>query len=289
MYSVVGVFASLTCALTWAFASVILANLLQKTTTTPVAIGLVKAIIATPMLLAAGLALGDGFPRMGDHLGALVVSAVLGMVIADSAYMATLKRLGVARAVFVIPLVPFVTALFAMVGLHETLAWPLVIGGLITLAGVVLAVRTDGVSSAKVGVAGVVVAAAYVLSQAASNVVLKGVLADTQALHIATVRIAMGGCLFLPLTMREGGWRPLLTRPHFAALLMAVVVGTFAGMWLGTVGTQRLPVAVATTLAATTPVWALVISRLRGEALSSRSAVGAVLALVGVALMASTV
>jgi len=165
----------------------------------------------------------------------------------------------------------------------------LIIGGIVTLAGVVLAVRTEGTGAAKIGGVGIVVAAAYVLSQAASNVVLKGVLRDTEALHIATVRIAMGGCMFLPLTMREGGWRPLLRRPHFVALLMAILVGTCAGMWLGTIGTQRLPVAVATTLAATTPVWALVISRLRGDALAPRAMIGAVLALLGVALMASTV
>ncbi len=289
MYSVVGVVASLACALTWAFASVILADLLQKTTTTPVAIGLIKALIAAPLLLGASLVLGYGLPRAGDHLTSLTISAVLGMVIADSAYMGTLKRLGVARAVFVIPLVPALTAVFAMVGLHEHLAPSLVVGAGITLAGVVLAVRTDGHSTTRLGVGGLVVAGAYVVSQAASNVVLKGVLADTQALHIATIRVAMGGCLFLPLTMREGGWRPLLTKAHFGAVLMAVLVGTCAGMWLGTIGTQRLPVAVATTLAATTPVWALVISRLRGEALSPRAFVGAVLAVAGVALMASTV
>ena len=165
----------------------------------------------------------------------------------------------------------------------------MIIGGIVTLAGVVLAVRTEGTGAAKIGGVGIVVAAAYVLSQAASNVVLKGVLRDTEALHIATVRIAMGGCMFLPLTMREGGWRPLLRRPHFVALLMAILVGTCAGMWLGTIGTQRLPVAVATTLAATTPVWALVISRLRGDALAPRAMIGAVLALLGVGLMASTV
>jgi drug/metabolite transporter (DMT)-like permease len=56
-------------------------------------------------------------------------------------------------------------------------------------------------------------------------------------------------------------------------------------MWLGSVGTQRLPVAVATTLAATTPVWALVLLRLRGEAVSLRAVLGAVVAIAGVSLL----
>ena len=126
------------------------------------------------------------------------------------------------------------------------------------------------------------------LSQSASNVVLKGVLIDTEPLHIVVVRLTMGAAIFLPMTIKQGGWRPLFVRQHFIALFVAVLAGTAFGMWVGTIGTKQLPVAAATTLAATTPVWALVISRLRGEALAPRSLIGAALAIVGVALLAST-
>ncbi|HEY1100274.1 MAG TPA: hypothetical protein VGF99_15155, partial [Myxococcota bacterium] len=66
---VFGVFASLACAMTWAFASSVLAGLLQSTSTTPAALGLFKALIAAPLLLAVSLTIGTGLPKIGDHLG----------------------------------------------------------------------------------------------------------------------------------------------------------------------------------------------------------------------------
>jgi drug/metabolite transporter (DMT)-like permease len=92
----------------------------------------------------------------------------------------------------------------------------------------------------------------------------------------------------MPLTVREGGLRPLLQRSTLPRLAMAVALGTGAGMWLGSVGTQRLPVAVATTLAATTPVWALVLAAFRGDRPSRASVWGALVAVVGVSLIASS-
>lgn len=276
------------CALTWAYASGVMADLLQKTSTTPVALGLMKVVLAAPMLLIAAQVVGVGWPKTGGHGAALVVSAVLGMVVADTTYMMTLKRLGAARAVFVIPLVPGTTALLAWLVLHEQLSTVAVFGAAITLAGVVVAVKAPAADAPRLGLVGVLVAGAYVVSQAASNVVLKGVLVDTEALHIATIRLVLGGVLFMPLTVREGGLRPLLQPATLPRLAMAVAIGTGAGMWLGTVGTQRLPVAVATTLAATTPVWALVLAAFHGERPSRASLWGAVLAVAGVALIASS-
>ncbi len=288
IHSLLGVLASLLCALTWAYASAVMADLLQKTSTTPVALGLMKVVLAAPMLLIAAQVVGVGWPQTGGHGAALVVSAVLGMVVADTTYMMTLKRLGAARAVFVIPLVPGATALLAWLALHEQLSTASLLGAVITLAGVVVAVKAPAADAPRLGLAGVVVAGAYVVSQAASNVVLKGVLVDTEALHIATIRLVLGGVLFMPLTVHEGGLRPLLQRSTLPRLALAVAIGTGAGMWLGTVGTQRLPVAVATTLAATTPVWALMLAAFHGERPSRASLWGAVLAVLGVALIASS-
>jgi drug/metabolite transporter (DMT)-like permease len=288
IHSLLGVLASLMCALTWAYASAVMADILQKTSTTPTAVGLMKVVLAAPMLLIACQVVDVGWPRAGGHGAAVVASAVLGVVVADTTYMMTLKRLGVARAVFVIPLVPSTTALFAWLALHEQLSTTAVLGAAVTLVGVVVAVKAPAAGAPRLGLAGVVVAGAYVVSQAASNVVLKGALVDTEPLHIATIRLMLGGVLFVPLTVRDGGLRPLMQRSTLTRLAMAVGLGTGAGMWLGAVGMQRLPVAVATTLAATTPVWALVLAAFRGERPSRASLWGAVLAVLGVALIASS-
>lgn len=293
--ALLGAAASLSCALTWAVASLIFGRALGQTSATAVGLGLVKAVIAAPLLVMAGIITGTGVPDAGGHLGLLVLTSVLGLVVADTAYLASLARLGVARGVLLIPLVPVTTAVLARVFLDEQLGVRAVVAGGLTLAGVVLASepRAPAVVGAPraplVGV-GVVLAAAYVLSQAGSNVLLKTVLASADALHVATLRLLLGIPMLAVLVMLRGGMagvRPLLVPARLPVIAFAAVVGTMGGIWLGSIGTQRLPVGIATTLAATTPVWALLLVRLRGEAVAPRAIIGAALAIVGVGLLAT--
>jgi drug/metabolite transporter (DMT)-like permease len=172
------------------------------------------------------------------------------------------------------------------------------VGGALTLVGVVLASRRDDDDVGAGGaftVTGVALGATYVVSQAASNVFLKSVLVGADALHVASLRLLLGLPMLLLLVMVQGrgvvgalaGIRPLLERALLPRIAFAALIGTMGGIWLGSIGTQRLPVAVATTLAATTPVWALVLLRLRGEVVRPRAIVGAVIAIVGVGLLAT--
>jgi drug/metabolite transporter (DMT)-like permease len=293
-----GALASLSCALTWAIASLVFAAALSQTKATAAGLGVVKAMIATPPLLLIGLLSGRGLPDVGDQLGTLALTSVLGLLVADTAWLQSLARLGVARGVLLIPLVPVTTAILARVMLDERPGPVALVGGALTLVGVVLASRRDDDDVGAGGaftVTGVALGATYVVSQAASNVFLKSVLVGADALHVASLRLLLGLPMLLLLVMVQGrgvvgalaGIRPLLERALLPRIAFAALIGTMGGIWLGSIGTQRLPVAVATTLAATTPVWALVLLRLRGEVVRPRAIVGAVIAIVGVGLLAT--
>ncbi len=287
--ALVGACASVGCAWTWAVASLVFAAALRETSASAAGLGVVKATIAGPLLVVVGLVSGEGWPSVGDQLGALVITSVLGLLVADTAWLMSLARLGVARGVLLIPLVPVTTAIVAWLVLGEQLGPVALVGGALTLVGVVGASQRPSVEGGgAMTVAGVVIGVVYVLSQAASNVLLKSVLQSAAAMHVASLRLLVGIPMLVVLVLCQGGLadvRPLLTRARLPMIVVASLIGTMAGMWLGSVGTQRLPVAVATTLAATTPVWALVLLRLRGETVSVRAMVGAVLAIVGVSLL----
>jgi len=311
--ALIGTVASLTCAATWAVASLIFAAALSRTTASALSLSLVKSIIATPVLLAATFLFGYGLPTAAGHGGALVMTSVLGLVAADAAYLASIKRLGVQRGVLLIPLVPSSTALLAFVVLGESLGVLALLGVVLTLTGLVIAVRqpspsarTDGrpatgassaagsaVSSAvssAVGVTGVVLATVYVLTQAASNVLLKQVLDDAVAVHVAVLRLLVALPIMAVMALLWGGGAagimPLVRGQLGRLIVVAALVGTAFGIWLGSVGTQRLPVGIATTLAATTPVFTMLIARFRGDAVTARAVVGAVVAVCGVGLLA---
>lgn len=294
------VLAMLGCALTWAFASVSFERVMRgNASVSPQGLNLVKGLIALPCFLVGCAASGAGLPPLDHNFGWLALSALLGLLVADTGYFFALKHLGVARGVLFIPLVPVVTALLAAVLLHEGLNFASVMGMAITLLGLALvlwapskapqASSTATLSPSMLGL-GLLGGGIYALSQAGANVATKHVLLGALVIHVATLRMLVGVVALFFVSVFTGalpGLRPLFSGKVFVAVVIAALVGTAGGLWLGTLGTQQLPVGVATTLAATTPLWAQLLARLAGEAISLRAFAGAVVAVVGVVVLAS--
>lgn len=288
--------AALGCALTWAGASVIFARVLRDHDSVDShALNLIKCALAFPFLLVGGVVIGAGLPDLHKNMGWLVLSSVLGLVVADTGYFIALRRLGAARGVLFIPVVPVFTALLAALFLHEPLTAGTAVGIAVTLAGLLVVLLnpespTPTESSGKMGWAGAVGGLAYAVAQAAANVVTKHVLDDALAIHVAALRIGIGAVILFLVCVAAGslrGLRPLFARRVFGVLVLVSVVGTVAGMWLGMIGTKGLPVGVATTLAATTPLWTIGLARFTGETITLRALLGSLLSIVGVIILAA--
>ncbi|MDP2339390.1 MAG: DMT family transporter [Deltaproteobacteria bacterium] len=288
------VVAALGCALTWAFASVAFARVLRGNEGVDAhALNLIKCAIAFPCLVGGGVVVGAGLPVWEQGVGWLVFSSFLGLVVADSGYFIALRRLGAARGVLFIPLVPVATAVLAALFLDEPITARIALGIVITLAGlfVVLVQPEKTTSTTKLGWFGIVGGVVYALSQAGANVVTKHVLEDSLAIHVAALRIGIGALMLFVISACAGslpGLKPLLVPKVLGVIVVASIIGTVGGMWLGMIATKGLPVGVATTLAATTPLWAIGLSRLSGESITARALAGSILAVVGVIILASS-
>lgn len=293
---------SLGCALTWAFASVTFAGVMRgHAGLAPQALNLVKSAVAVPFFFVACFVSGEGVPAarvpgggLVDDAGWLVVSALLGLLVADTGYFFALKKLGAARGVLFIPLVPLVTAVMAALILDEALSHQAIVGMIITLLGLgIVLTQEEPASSSSTSnslLPGLLGGGLYALSQAGANVAAKHVLDHASALHTATLRLSIGGVALFFATLLSGalpGLRALGDRKVLVAVVAAAFIGTLGGIWLGTLGAKHLPVGVATTLAATTPLWALLLTRLSGEAIRARAFVGAVVAVCGVVVLAT--
>ncbi|MCK7522700.1 MAG: DMT family transporter [Ignavibacteriales bacterium] len=64
-----------------------------------------------------------------------------------------------------------------------------------------------------------------------------------------------------------------------------VFFGTFLGIFLQQLSLQRIPAGITQTLIATSPIFVLPISALLGEKIGIRAVLGALLAIIGVALI----
>jgi drug/metabolite transporter (DMT)-like permease len=294
----VGETAALGSALLWAVSSILMGSLTGRMPA--VVISALRALFGAAFLLAvAALLLVSGAARAPGPAAAasLAGSGVLGLGLGDTAYIRSLRHIGVSRAFPVsmaaYPLLTFVLAV-ALIGEEVTL--PVAMGAALVIAGVILVVlggrlpgsegrsarsrREVWLGTALVLTAAVLWAFASVWLRAAADGVQPAV-AQAIRLPVAAVVTAglargAGHALWSP----RYGWRGLM------ALLLTGVVGTGAGSMLFVLAVQRAGAAKTAVLSSTAPLFALPLAALLlGERLTGRVVLGTVLSIAGVWLV----
>ncbi len=298
-----GELAALGGAFLWAVASVIYTRVGRAVG--PAEMNLLKNVVALAMLGLTLLFVGQALPdAAGPAVALLLLSGVVGIGLGDTAYFETLNAVGPRRALLLETLAPPLAALLALVFLGERLhpgAW---LGIAVTVVGVIWVI-TEGAPQAGSGTAREAVAVAggrlrrgllfgllAALAQAGGAVLSRAAFleADVSSLWSAFLRLAAGAVVlgpWLALTRcRVGGW---LRQPGAAALggrlLAAITLGTYLALWLQQVSLKLTLAGVAQTLFATSPLFVLPFAAWQGERISLRAALGAGLALGGVALL----
>ena len=298
-----GELAALGGAFLWAVASVIYTRVGRAVS--PAEMNLLKNLVALAMLGLTLLLVGQALPAAaGPAVGLLLLSGVVGIGLGDTAYFETLNAVGPRQALLLETLAPPLAAVLALVFLGERLhpgAW---LGIGVTVLGVtwVITERAPRVGSdagrgPAVGDAerlrrGLLFGLVAALAQAGGAVLSRAafVQADVSALWSAFLRLA-AGALVLGLWMalsrcRVGGW---LRQPGAGALggglLVAITLGTYLALWLQQASLKLTLAGVAQTLFATSPLFVLPFAAWQGERVTLRAAVGAGVALAGVALL----
>jgi drug/metabolite transporter (DMT)-like permease len=300
-----GELAALAAAAVWAFASILWTRLGERTEA--VVLNLLKCAVATVMLSATLLVLeGSAWPAgiAPMDLFWLTMSGLVGLSIGDSAYFHALTRIGPRRALLMWAMAPAVSALLAWPVLGEPIHLRMVVGMVLTLGGVVWVVLerqrpkqpgpgADGAANrpgfTRRELTGFAFAAVALCGQGSANVLVKLGGEHTGALGVSVVRLATGALglgIWLGATGRLAGVLPPLRRPHTLGwILLATLVGTFAGIWLASYSILHAEVGVAATLTATSPLFILPLAVLmQGERVSLRAVAGALVAVAGVAV-----
>ncbi|MFO0560929.1 MAG: DMT family transporter [Polyangiales bacterium] len=294
---------ALAAALCWAIGSVLFSRIGK--TVSPAAMNLMKCLTAATLLTLARIALAASTTPL--HLTArssllLATSAVIGLTIGDTAYFAAMVRIGAPRAVLLLSAAP----VFATVGgalLGETLSLRTALAIALTLAGIALAVTSrdderdahplaDDTVDRRTQRSGVAFGLLAALCQAAGSLLSRRAMADgIDPLAAAAGRVGIGAAALLVSAVifgRAREWtRELAADFAWAKVALASIVGTFAGIWMAQIALARsASTGVATTLLATSPIFALPLAHFIGhERTRARAVIGAVVAVSGVALM----
>jgi len=298
-----GEVAALSAAALWAIAAIFYGRARERIPARE--LNLIKGILAIVLLSATLLITGETVSAWNTRAAILLgISGMIGIGMGDTAYFEALKTLGVRRTLLIGILAPPLTAVIAWLFLGETLPWGAWFGIALTVAGVAWVISEhegdngnvedkEGKVLPKAALrAGISFGVAAALAQSVGAILSRIALTQTPvgALMSAILRLATGVLtmlVWLALDRRPlGNWRkPGHDGKLWGIVVLAIFMGTYLGVWLQQVAIQHAQVGTAQTLLATSQLFILPLAALRGERISPRAVIGALIALGGVALL----
>jgi uncharacterized membrane protein len=289
MSETVGMLCALGSAMSWSVTSLMVSALtpgIGSFTINAARTTLTAAIVIGWMLLAGGL---DTVLTLSiGSLALLAVSIVLAIPIGDTIFFESAQRLGLGRAMTISMSYPVVAASLAALLLGERLSAPIVVGGLLTLAGLGLIVmaRVEPPGEPRPW-RGVVEALLAALAWGVSVVALRVPLDEIDPVSAQAIRLPVGAVMLwvTPWALRgvpallRGGW------PLFVRLLALAALTAVSSVMYGA-SVKYAGVAVASVLSSTAPLFAVPLGIVfLNERLPALALLGAVVTVAGIVVL----
>jgi drug/metabolite transporter (DMT)-like permease len=289
----VGAFAALGAAALWAVSTTIWTR--QMAVSWPQAMNLFKTGLCLPLFAITLLAGGPHPPLAGVDCGSmwiLLASGVIGMSLGDTAYFASLSRIGARRTMLVQCLAPIFTAGLSLATGERLPGAVAALGVACVLGGLILVLRERPAGTVRPGHAraGLLFAVASALCQAIGIIMTKRGLRDASILQVSTIRIFAGVVGILILELAHGQFlatvRHALRPPSLGRILPAALMGSFLGFFLFQVAIRFSDPAVAAALTGMSPLFVAPLSVVfLGERMRVWGWFGTIAAVAGVVLV----
>lgn len=277
------------CAVAWALAVMAWRRLKHLE---PVALNLFKTGLASALLILTMMALGirlDLERSLGDWVG-LVLSGVLGLAVADTLFLAGLRRIDASVAAVTDCAYSPTVLLLSAVFLREPMRATLLVGAPLVVVGLLVVSWTRGQSrGAAIDKGGVALAVGGVILTAVAVVMAQPALQRSDLIEATTVRLVAGAAGLLLAQLVAGRGRQALSlfrpQPAWKLAIPATVLGTYIAMilWLG--GMKYGTASRAALLNQSAVVFVLLLSRFTGEPVPLRRWIGAGIAVAGVVVI----
>jgi drug/metabolite transporter (DMT)-like permease len=236
----------------------------------------------------------------------LTLSGLVGFTLGDLCLFRAFVLIGPRLATLIMASVPVWTSLFGFVFLGEHLLPRELLGIALTVGGIAWAVsqrqpspktpehgdhgeQSTLPSRWRFASSGIAMALAGALGQAVGLVLSKHGMADYDAFAATQIRV-LAGIAGFAVVITAWRWWPRVREAvrdtkALAPAALGAVFGPFLGVSLSLLAVQLAPTGVASSVMATTPILMLPVSWLRGEKFGWAGALGAVIAVAGVALL----
>lgn len=226
----------------------------------------------------------------------LSLSGVVGFAFGDTFLFRSYEHNSARITSLIMSTAPAVSALFGFVLLDERLSAFGWLGMAVTLGGIALVIqegRNGAAQARQFTRAGVIFALLAAIGQAGGLVLAKKafMIGPVHGVVATFVRLAAAVAVILPWNVWVGTYRTprkvfAADRTALALTLLGAFLGPFLGVTFSLIAISNTTVAIAATIMATVPVLMLPTVRIvHRESLTWRSVVGAVIAVLGVALL----
>jgi drug/metabolite transporter (DMT)-like permease len=238
------------------------------------------------------------WPDLGTwtSTGWLALSALVGIAIGDTFFFRSLQILGPRLALVMATTAPLFGAVIGLTLFGERL--PLVgwTGIALTLVGILVVVRdrrsrseAPGLFHGEVG-AGVAFGLGGALCQAVGGGLSKQAMQSCGELEATVVRTAAALVFTWAFVLLRGKMKEsikIIFKPeNLKRILPAAAMGTWLGIWLSQIAFNQAPLAIALTLMATSPLFAIpLVHYLFGHHVTRVAILGSIIAVVGVYLV----
>jgi len=294
---VIGEFAALGAALSWAIAPILYRKALSNAK--PISANIVRCVTNAGVLVAVLLLLGKVGALAALPMGTVVlvvVSGIVGLGIGDTLYMIGLKYVGVSRAVPLAATYPLFSLLWAVFVLRQPLSLIAVVGAAVILFGIWLLSRENsephsGVKG-KLALIGVVVSLITAVIWSVSITLMDVAVSSVNTLDgnyaIITLRIASIAFFFMllaPFLDREHGFLKM-KRSTIIGLCVGGLIANGIGWLLMNYSFLNIAVAQAVPISSTSPLFATVAGfTLFHEKMTTKTVLGAIAIVAGIGLI----
>lgn len=294
----IGEASALAAAASWAVGSHFFGRIGKRSGASPGALNLGKCLTGAALFALTALALRGSVMPVASRtaIGWLSVSGVVGLSLGDSSYFHAIKELGVRRAILLLSTAPMFTAIGGAAFLGEALKLHDIGAIILVMVGVTIVVLEQRAVKAEVApekpsMRGILFGFGAGIGQAVGSLMSRHAMKEgVPPLDASVIRLTAGLLGIVVLSALAGRLRgevaTLKQGRLLASIAAAATIGTYGGIWLSQIAISHASsTAVATTLLATSPLFALPLGRvLEREPITLRAIAGTLTAMAGVAL-----
>jgi drug/metabolite transporter (DMT)-like permease len=293
-----GELAALTAAAIWAVSATIYGQIGKQVA--PLTLNLTKGVLAVGYLIITMLLTGERLIVAPAQWGLLLLSGIIGIAWGDTFLFMALNSIGARLTLLINILSPVITTLMASLYLGEQLAVVNYLGIFLAVSGVA-GVIIDRTQEAKLPTnywQGVLWAALSALANSIASICSRqAMLVEDLSPTVTTlVRLLAGvvGILLLMLCLRlwkstsekalVSNWQSL-DQKMWLRLALVAFFSTYLGISLQQTSLKYTAAGIAQTVGATSPLFVLVYDWYKGDKISWRSVLWAILAIGGMSLL----